>query len=345
MYILFHSLSSSYLTGHHECEVLCGGPEAAESGARWRECKKNPGHEEFISVKDFKENYLPRVQSEKQRAKLKTAIDLTVRIRIHWTSPARPDGYPLSGGRGTKTPRMGTGFIVHVYRPVSTKPCPCFECNGEITRKFWRLEVRTAHHVVYNTEEAKSTRVDLFYDHDSCERDGRMKTLKGLAVVMIYPKKDICDITCVTHNEALVERIQSARSSLLDKYTCWEPLDLSGLDFLPSCDKGHCPILIASHPHGQPKKITVGQARNGERFLVEYNAATCPGSSGAPVFGFYTDPGGWSYYLVMQPVHCGSSTSASTHHRNQLILLTRYLQERKEQETKQEQLNYGYLWW
>ncbi|KAK3735188.1 hypothetical protein RRG08_051509, partial [Elysia crispata] len=36
--------------GHHECEILSGGleSEAAECGALWRNCTKNPGHEEFM---------------------------------------------------------------------------------------------------------------------------------------------------------------------------------------------------------------------------------------------------------------------------------------------------------
>ena len=62
---------------------------------------------------------------------------------------------------------MGTGFIACVIDPMSNEPCLCVECNGAITRKLWRFELPTAHHVVHYTEEAKSTRIDLFYDDDS----------------------------------------------------------------------------------------------------------------------------------------------------------------------------------
>ena len=334
MSFAFPYSSLLYFTGHHECEILSGEleSEAAESGSLWRNCKKNPGHEEFISAKDFKDKYLPRVHTDEHRDRLRAMIDLTVRLRVRWTSPDRPDDDPFSYVRGKKIPRMGTGFIYHV--PVSDEPC--VKCNGEITRKFWRIAVHTAHHVVYNTEEAKSTSIDLFYDDDSCKLDGRMVTVTGLEMAMVNHDRDVCVMMCVTHDEALVERISSAWSCWYDGRT--EALDLSGLDCLPSCDED--PVLIVSHPHGQPKKITLGQWRDIDIHIVEYNAPTCPGSSGAPVFRFYTYQNGWRYYLFT-PVHSRSSTSISTQHLDQQNLLPRCSQEHRGCETKEEQLNYG----
>ena len=290
-----------------------------------------------MSVQDFKDKYLPRVHTDEKRDRLRSMIDLTVRLRLYWTSPDRPDDDPLSNHRGTKIPRMGTGFIRHVYKPVSDKPYPCDKCNGEITRKFWRFEVRTAAHVVYNTEEAKSTRVDLFYDDDSCESDGRMVTVTGLRVVGIYHDRDLCYMECVTYDEALGERIKSLATSL---YSEIRSLDLPGLDFPPPYDRGRRPILIVSHPHGQPKKITLGQ-RTDEGYLLEYNAATCPGSSGAAVFRFNRVPRYRRCDLLTTPVHSGSFET-STQHQDQLNILTRFLQSLRGRESKQEQHNYGH---
>ena len=267
-------------------------------------------------------------------------IDLTLRLRLYWTSPDRPDDDEFSNHRGTMTPRMGTGFIRRVSDPVSDEPCPCDKCNGEITRKFWRFLVRTAAHVVYNTEEAKSTRVDLFYDDDSCKFDGRMVTVKGLRVVGIYHDGDMCYMECVTHDKALAERIESLRTSLYSGIR--KPQDLPSLDFLPPCDRGRRPILIVSHPHGQPKKITLGQGRDEEYPLVEYNTPTCPGSSGAAVFVFNTDPLNRGFNLLISPVHSGSFSSTSTQHQDQLNILTRFLQNLRRRESKQELHNYGY---
>ena len=251
-------------------------------------------------------------------------IDLTVRLRVYWTSHHRPKDDEFSSQSGKKITRFGTGFIHKVFDPVSDELCPCDKCNGEITRNFWRFKVRTAAHVVYNTEEAKSTRVDLFYDDDSCKFDGRMVTVTGLRVVGIDHDADICYMECVTHDEALGERIKSLATSL--DSVIRKPLDLNQSipDFLLPCDGGRGPTLIVSHPHGQPKKITLGQWRGGEFPRVEYNAATCPGSSGAPVFRFNTDPRNRCFVLLITVVHGGSSFSTSTQHQDQLNILTRY---------------------
>ena len=260
--------------------------------------------------------------TEKTGDTLKALVDLTVKVRVYWTSLGRPDDIAFSDVRGTERPRMGTGFIDYTYDPVSNELCPCCECNGKITRKFWIFKVWTAHHVVYNTEEAKTTRVDLYYDDDSCKHDGRMKTLTGLKVVESIPDRDVCYMMCVTHDEALCERIKSA-------WSCWrdglgEHLDLSGLDLLSSCDRGR-PTLIVSHPHGKPKKITVGEGRHAEHPVVEYNTATCKGSSGAPVFWLYKDPENGRYLLLFPPVHSGTSIATSPQH--------------------QDKVNFGNQWW
>ncbi|KAK3779975.1 hypothetical protein RRG08_042142 [Elysia crispata] len=272
-------------------------------------------------------------------------IDRTVRLRVYWTSPERPDDDELSNHRGTMTPHMGTGFISHVYKPVSDKLCPCDKCNGEITKKFWRFRVRTAAHVVYNTEEAKSTRADLFYDDDSCKFDGRMVTLTGLEVERISHDQDVCYMECVTHDDALGERIESLMPSLDSGLTKRLDRDLLSLDFLPPFDEGRHPTLIISHPHGQPKKITWGQWRVGKFRHVEYNAPTCPGSAGAPVFRFNRDTRNRRFVLLSPLVHSGSFSSTSTQHQDQLNIITRFLQNLRGRESKQEQRNYGYEGW
>ena len=344
MFIFISLFIPSLSQGHHECEILGEGPEAVESECLWRECKKNRGHENFISVKDFKDIYLPKVHTDKHRDWLRAGIDFTVRLRVFWTSPRRPDNDPFSDVRGTDKTRLGTGLIDKLFEPVFDKHCPCIECNGKITRDFWKFRVRTAHHIVYNTEEAKSTRVDFFYDDDSCRLDGRMKTMTGLEVVEIKPDKDFCNMICVTHDEILVQTIRSAWRCWWDGYR--DALYLTSLDFLSPCDGDCRPILIVSHPHGQAKKITMGQASDRNYPRVEYNTATCRGSSGAPVFGFYTETDGWRYDLLSPPVHSGSFTSTSTQNQDKLNLLTptTFLQECWGQ-TEQEQCNFGYDWY
>ncbi|RUS73608.1 hypothetical protein EGW08_018631 [Elysia chlorotica] len=316
--------------GHHACEILGRGPEAEESEAVWNRCKKNPRHEEFISAQEFKDNYLPRVNTVKNRDRLRALIDLTVRLRVNWTSRGRPDGHTFSHVRGSDKLRVGTGFIYHVKGPVFNKSCFCDGCRGKIATKSWRFRVRTAHHVVYDTQEAKKTKVDLFYDDDNCEPGGKMETVSGLEVVRSRPDKDICDMLCVTHDETLAERIEST-------YQCWldRPSEHLDADFLPSWGRNADPALVVSHPHAQPKKITLGELRDGGYPYVEYNAATCPGSSGAPVF--VSDTEGRFYQGLLPPVHSGGFTTSSTQHGHQLSKLGG-------QETKLEQRNYA-NWW
>ena len=178
----------------------------------------------------------------------------------------------------------------------------------------------------------------MFYDHESCRLDGKTAIVMGLEVVKSNQGNDICYMMCVTHDEALAERIKCA-------WRCWrdglgEPLDLCGLDFMHSSDIGLFPTLIVAHPHGQPKKITLGDGRYGETTLLNYNAATCPCSSGAPVFWFHTRAKDRRYYLWFPPVHSGSFTG----NRNLLYRLKIFLQKFFGRETNLDQVNYG-NWW
>ena len=324
---LFLYLSSLYLTGHHECEILDVEPEAeVEAGlTRWQKCEKNPGHKNFIPAKDFVDNYLPKVHSDNQRNRVQAAFDLTVKLKIKGTSSERPDVYPFYVDRKKNPTRLGTGFIRCISDPEPDNPC--------VVYKTWRVLIRTARHNVFNTEEAKLTEVHLFYDERNCRSDGRMKVMTGLEVEMVEPDKDACRMVCVTHDEALASRIKSAAR-------CWwtgrGPLDLSGLDILPPCDIGFHNTLIVSHPHGQTKKITLGKAREEEDNLQEtYNTPTCPGSSGAPMFWIYTHPGDKRYYLF-PIIHAGNFDLKSTQHQDQLNI-----QEFWGRETKE--LNYGHV--
>ncbi|RUS88626.1 hypothetical protein EGW08_003585 [Elysia chlorotica] len=320
--------------GQHECEILGSGPEAEESQSRWKECQKNPGHEQFISARYFKDNCLPRIKNDGIRDRLRAGIDLTVRLRVNWTSPGRPDGDIFSHARGSNELRVGTGFISLWHRKSRVLKDHCDACRGETAKKSWGFSVQTARHVVYDTEEAKETKVDLFYDDDSCTPGGGRETMRGLAVVATSPGKDTCHFLCVTHDEKLADRIESA-------LRCWwrkglEPLKVPDLDFLTSWGSA-TPVLIVSHPHGQAKKITVGEQRYRVGLFLEYNTATCAGSSGAPVFAtFCLSVEYWSHVNAFPSVHSGGFITSSPH------LLTRFLDKIRGRKTKQDQINYGF---
>ncbi|GFR95672.1 hypothetical protein ElyMa_006278600 [Elysia marginata] len=321
------------MPGGHECEVFSSREnEAAESCHSYENCEKNPGHENFISAQDFKDNYLPRLQSDEQRERFRSRIDQTVRLRVNCTSQDRPDDDAMAEDRGTRKMRVGTGCVGHVEEPQYSEPCECLNCHGKVARKQWRFSVMTAQHVVYNTEEAKTTQIDFFYDDDSCKSDGRMKSVRGVEVTESSPDEDWCLVECVTCDEDLGERIEKLdwRYGLNDELTYQV---LSPLGLLSSGDKDCHPVLIVSHPHGQPKKITVGIVKHKDREnrRLDYNTPTCPGSSGAAVFVY--DRSSW-----LLPVHSG------TENKHRLNVFQRWSRKLRGHKTEQEQINYGYQW-
>ena len=266
-----------------------------------------------MSVNDFIDS-LSCSEGDPLREWVRATADLTVKLTVGYTSQDRPDGDPLCGNRGKSIPRVGTGLIYGVVSVIN-EPCPCDKCDGQEVRKFWRFSVDTAQHVVYDTEEAKRTRVDLFYDDETSRQDGKVVSVWALRVVRSYTKNDWCYMVCVTHDERIGEMVESLnrrwlsliegirsrpiyfkKSSLLDRLreavatrSRSRPIyskksSLSG--------EGQVYTLIISHPHGQAKKITLGKLRptmkGGNSGYREYETATCPGSSGAPVFVLHT---------------------------------------------------------
>ncbi|GFR77274.1 hypothetical protein ElyMa_005820800 [Elysia marginata] len=318
------SLRFSTTYRHHECEIFSESePEAAESGYKWKNCEKNPGHVKFISAPDFTENYLSKLHSEAQREVLQARVDLTVRLRVNWTSQDRQDDDEFSAVRGTKLRRFGTGCILDVSYPVDDEPCPCPECDEKIVRKHWAFPVLTARHVVYDTEEAKQTKVDLFYDDESCEQNGRMKTLWGLEVLKTSVESDECTMLCVTHDEDLGERLESICRCVHGSEP-GEPFNLADLGWAESCGKDYQHVMVVSHPHGQPKKITVGEvvreteeAGTFDNPAIFYNTPTCAGSSGAPLNVFGKTPT-LLYYFWYSSVHSGRCGESSTDPCDQL---------------------------
>ena len=233
---------------------------------------KNPRHEQFMSVSDFIDS-LSCSDSEGDldlvRECFRVAADLTVKLSVCYTSQDRPDGYPFCQYRGSSLPHSGTGLIRRVDSEIN-KPCPCDKCNGQEVRKFWRFEVVTAQHVVYDTEEAKKTRLDLFYDDETSHQEGKVVSVPALRVDWSNTEYDQCRMECVTHDEKIGEMVESLyrRWDSLDKAIksrstpfCFNTSSLSDRPREMSTRERQFYSLIISHPHGQAKKITLGKRR------------------------------------------------------------------------------------
>ena len=301
-----------------------------------KNCKKNPKHKQFIPIKQMMAHPLIRSLRQEEREWLSEAVDLTVRLRVNHTSLGRPDNDEFSDYRGSNNLRVGTGFITLVRSEID-KPCSCDMCDETAVRKHWVFQIQTAQHVVYNTEEAKETKVDLFYDDEKSQPDGKVVSLWGTRVIESITDSDYCLMECVTHDERIGERVESL-------YCRWAVRGLYNRDVLINLEKRDQSdklrkiftrgdqryVLIISHPHGQPKMMTVGKLRDGvdirdDYKYIEYHTATCPGSSGARIVGLYRDGIGvrlrhkilwWSENC--DPVHIGSHGKPSSVFKHQV---------------------------
>ena len=262
--------------------MLPGGPhEVEESAFTWRNCTKNPGHPRFIpapelSITDFPEHY----RTSWVLDCVKYVAVRTVKLRVGFVSPARPDGYAFSTFRGTCVPHFGTGRVSGIRSGSGS--CPCHECfqSQSPCQTWYKVEVHTALHVVYNTEEAKATQVDFFYDDEHSDKDGRMRTIRGSDALSVSPYGDFCVLTCVTHDMSIAQELELSDAHFSGYGAVNRTLNTNL--------KQLC--VIVSHPHGQPKKVTVGVERRRDRVPYDYDRSrfhhvyttdTCPGSSGA----------------------------------------------------------------
>lgn len=270
----------------HECEVLNSGlGELEESAHAWKNCIKNPGHPSFIPVPDFSLSNLPREFRQTHVLEYVNSVATrTVKLRVGYVSPARPDGYCFASCRGQHIPHFGTGVVSAVVS-VRGPTCRCVKCGGTAflpCQTRYKVILHTAQHVVFDSEEARATQVTLFYDDETCVADGRMKTMWGSTALQSPDGGDVCTLICETYDRDIVKKLETAlvtfhqRGGSSFRTTAFPNTDLREI------------CVIVSHPHGQPKKVTVGEEKYRERAdspygqcYYVYTTDTCPGSSGA----------------------------------------------------------------
>ncbi|GFN99976.1 DNA-directed RNA polymerase subunit [Plakobranchus ocellatus] len=173
----------------------------------------------------------------------------------------------------------------------------------KVKEKWFDIYVASASHVVFNNDEAQATEVQIFYDDKKSRKDKRMKSLYGIRVAQASSPDDSCIVVCRTHNASLATELkvclERMRNMVVKKNH--EDTVVPPEEFLPS-NYGNELCIMISHPHGQPKMITLGQAsevfylplttklgRESQRRrmlkkALHYDTKSCPGSSGAPVF-------------------------------------------------------------
>ncbi|KAK3768526.1 hypothetical protein RRG08_060887 [Elysia crispata] len=244
-------------------------------------CEKNPGHPGFIPAPEFSLCHLPvELQSDIVLRYVKNCAARTVRLRTIGSSHERPENYPFKEFQGSKVPHWSSGWVCGVY--FIGGPCKCHECSAEGAKpkdRSWELTVVTACHGVYNTEEAKQTKVTFFYDDETSGNN--IKHLYGNEVEYANAREDRCAFGCITHDEALAVQMESLRK---ERVYLWQSI----LNVAPF-EMQHSQCVIISHPHGLSKYITVGQQveivsnPGTSQPYYKYLADTCPGSAGGPV--------------------------------------------------------------
>ncbi|XP_059148130.1 uncharacterized protein LOC131935640 [Physella acuta] len=177
---------------------------------------------------------------------------------------------------------FGSGRIQEAlwYDKRFDHPCPCEECGAcpHSKREWGLILVRTATHVVFNAEEAKSTTCLLGYE----TKGSRCAVIKGFDTTAEPDVPgDTCVFDCYTHSKVLFDKIEQ----MIKRYKCLQKKVASKFEKKTGDKKL---VVIVSHPHGLNKQVTVGEwSDKGVKCYetwYQYNSVTCPGSSGGPVF-------------------------------------------------------------
>ncbi|XP_059168775.1 uncharacterized protein LOC131950572 [Physella acuta] len=167
--------SGVFLPGNHEAEMCYGGE--ADLHKHVTGCKKNPGHKDFIPLKDFNASCLPlRYHGKLMSETIKTLAAITVQVKTKFTSLERPEfypgtqvPYPCYNDRGSHVMRLGTGrvYCVNKYR---RETCRCAKCQVSATpSKVWgEVYVVTATHVVFDDSSSGACVYRPEYDRFSC---------------------------------------------------------------------------------------------------------------------------------------------------------------------------------
>ncbi|KAI8797959.1 hypothetical protein BgiBS90_000262 [Biomphalaria glabrata] len=302
--------------GDHKTQESEGGE--ADLHTYFDSCKKNPGHRQFIPVDTLILEHLPEgYQDNDLYTYIKAIADLTVRVCVTKSSPHRPmfwpktsQPYPFHTKDDIQKLRTGTGNVWnvkrfqdgvrqdgHFERSDYTK-CWCRKCKDLVSPSnvWWEFDVTTATHVVFDDIEASHTTLRLFYDRD----DSPVVSVDKVKVYYVNINFDVCILKCVTCHKKLGNKLignwksfSNVRLKIWKKY--YESISTHKLNF------------IVSHPHGCPKKISIGQWNDKQKVgnitQFTYTTCTCPGSSGAHVqcVGYYD--------VLSELVHSGSYES------------------------------------
>ncbi|XP_059166648.1 uncharacterized protein LOC131948937 [Physella acuta] len=209
-------------------------------------------HESFIPINEFTIYDLPQqYQVREIYLNIIRLSNLTTRIKV------RVDQ--------NDTSRLGTGTVSAVKFHYAT------DNFGRNYKKCAIIEVTTAFHVVRNNKDASKTTVELFYNDYQTRH--AVKFLKGKSVKFSNREEDWCIFVCYTKNIKLADELNHHLKT-------FQKLSRKINRMFPG--KSDLAVIV-SHPHGGPKKVSIGTwtVTEPERFVVVGNGLTIT----AVVFG------------------------------------------------------------
>ncbi|CAG5132248.1 unnamed protein product [Candidula unifasciata] len=321
------TLSRPGVNGKCEVEVSYGGE--ADLHKHWTRCEKNPGHLRFTPVDEFNVNCVPSsYQSNDLVDYVRALSDVTVRVDAGYVSEARPETfpgsdqlYPFYSNKGSIMLRVGSGWVswVENHVPVRSAVCTCKHCRQQGTHiEAAYIHITTAAHVVFDELEAAQTRCYLFFDRGGtpavCETAVRLTRTSSFKNDV---KQDWCEMTYMTFDLALADkldkiltRLQDLQETLVHKFRPYMGFKASLVPPYdgPITSPKETLAIIVSHPHGCSKQVSIGHCTylsiaEGEWTKYTYTTATCPGSSGAPVFVLGRGSRWWWWFTH---AHCGN---------------------------------------
>uniref|UniRef100_A0A2C9KUS3 Uncharacterized protein n=1 Tax=Biomphalaria glabrata TaxID=6526 RepID=A0A2C9KUS3_BIOGL len=258
-------------------------------------CKKNPGHIQFIPVDTFTLQHLPEDHQDNDLFELiKATADLTVRVDVKMISSPK---WRRGSGSVWFVNKFHDGAIQDgVHGHTDYTKCWCRKCqdSNSPSKVWWEFSVYTATHVIFDVQE-NQTSLRLFYDRD----DSPVISVNDVRVVDKDINSDRCELKCVTCD-------RNIGNKLLKMCKLYENIWKNVFTRYSASKSKHRINFIVSHPHGCSKQVSVGQCKDrleeGDGTRFTYTTCTCPGSSGAHVQCIGYD-GDWLWYNL---IHCGN---------------------------------------
>ena len=190
------------------------------------------------------------------------------------TSPAPPKGGERANNEEKPRSTFETNLKNATFSEIPHQPAP----PQHYVSGFFRIH--TAKHVIFDDAEAQQTIVEFFYDD---HRDVRhVIRARGVRVTRSDLDGDYCVLDCVTHDRRLGAALDAVRRE-------WMGMWNGVKDIIYGSDVS----MVVSHPHGCSKQFSIGrclsrewgEAAGGQGwYRYTYDAPTCPGTSGAPVW-------------------------------------------------------------